>query len=83
MLGDKVHDVHDDDEAKTTKKKKKKTKKPATAQPKTPAFDPATVTELPLGARVPCLGCGVVLLEVLHKFAILDLVPLTPLWSEA
>ena len=61
MLGDKVHDIHDDDEAKTTKKKKKKTKKPATAQPKTPAFDPATVTELPLGARVPCLGCGVVL----------------------
>jgi hypothetical protein len=61
VLGDKVQDEVQDDEAKTTKKKKKKTKKPAEAETKTPVFEPANVTELPLGSRVPCLGCGAAL----------------------
>jgi hypothetical protein len=50
-----------DDGATTTKKKKMNRKKAAASTSRTAAKDPASTTDLPLGSRVPCLGCGEVL----------------------
>jgi hypothetical protein len=51
------------DDGTTTTKKKKKNKKKAAASTSRPAAatDPTSITDLPLGSRVPCLGCGEVL----------------------
>ena len=51
-----------DDGTTTTKKKKKNKKKAAASTPRPATRDPASLTDLPLGSRVPCLGRGEVCL---------------------